>query len=72
MPQGLDVVTTTSIGAGSAEVFDTSRDGLGIDFTTRHDVADEVATVNLDVQVGFGEVVVRVDPTTPIPAEETR
>ncbi len=72
VPQGLDVVTTTSIGAGSARVFDTSRDGLGIDFTTRRDVADEVATVNLDVQVGFGEVVVRVDPTTPIPAEETR
>ncbi len=72
VPPGVDVVTTTSVGAGSAQVFDTSRDGLGLDFTTRHDVADEVATVNLDVQLGLGEVVVQVDPTAPIPAEETR
>lgn len=72
VPRGIDVVTTTSVGAGSAKVFDTSRDGLGLDFTTRHDVTNEVATVNLDLQVGLGEVVVRVDNTTPIPAEETR
>lgn len=72
VPRGLDVVTTTSVGAGSAKVFDTSRDGLGLDFTTRHDVTDEVATIDLDLQVGLGEVVVRIDNTTPIPAEETR
>jgi phage shock protein PspC (stress-responsive transcriptional regulator) len=72
VPDDIDVVTTTSIGAGSAQIFGSSRDGVGIDFTQRHDVVDESATVHLDVQVGLGEVVVHVDDTLPAPTEETR
>ena len=70
VPRGIDVVATTSIGAGGAEVFGASRDGLGVDFTQRHDVPDEVATLTLDVQLGLGEVDIRV--AGPQILEETR
>lgn len=58
VPRNVDVVTTTSVGAGDVKLFDTTRDGLGIDFTQRHDVANEAATIYLTVQLGLGEVAV--------------
>lgn len=70
LPRGIDVVATTSVGAGSAEVLGASREGLGLDFTERHDVADEPATLYLDVQLGLGEVDVHIGDTTFL--QETR
>ncbi len=58
VPSNVDVVTTTSVGAGNVKLFDTTRDGLGIDFTQRHDVANEAATIYLTVQLGLGEIAV--------------
>ena len=71
VPRSLDVETTTSIGAGSAQVFGASRDGLGLDFVQHHDVPNEVATVYLDIQVGLGEVDVHMVPIPTAP-QETR
>ncbi|MEZ5091459.1 PspC domain-containing protein [Nocardioides sp.] len=71
VPRNVDVQTTTSIGAGSAQVFGATRDGLGLDFSQHHDVPNEVATVYLDIQLGFGEVDVHMDPLPTAP-QETR
>lgn len=59
VPDNVDVLASASVGAGDATLFGTSRDGLGIELSTRRDVPAEVATLTLDVQLGVGEVVVR-------------
>jgi hypothetical protein len=66
VPDNIDVLAEASLGAGNAEVFDETRDGAGIEVQTQHDAIDEVATINLDVQLGVGEIDVRT--AAPVPA----
>jgi phage shock protein PspC (stress-responsive transcriptional regulator) len=58
VPDGIDVVASGSAAAGDLQIFDTSRDGIGVDLTSRLDVPAEQATLTIDAQLGFGEIVI--------------
>lgn len=56
VPEGLDVSAETHVGLGDAQVFDDSREGGGINLTTSYDGGTGVPELDLDIQVGLGEV----------------
>ncbi len=58
VPDGIDVVASGSAAAGDLQIFDTSRDGIGVDLTSRLDVPAEQATLTIDAELGFGEIVI--------------
>ncbi len=71
VPDTLDVVAETNIGAGSARVFGDERDGAGVEMRNHHDAVNEVASITLEVQLGLGEVEVRAASPTRVPALES-
>lgn len=59
VPDDVDVdVSATIDGAGDVSVFGNGNDGIEPSIFTTQDVRDEVAAITLDVNVGFGELVV--------------
>ncbi|MEZ5095845.1 MAG: LiaF-related protein [Nocardioides sp.] len=59
VPPDTDVAATASVGAGELQVFGTTHDGLGAETTQIFNVPNEVATLHLDVQMGFGQIEIR-------------
>lgn len=55
VPEGLPVRVQGSAGAGQLDLLGNERDGLGVE----HTVTEDGAEWDLDVSVGFGQVVVR-------------
>ena len=60
LPEGLDVDVVAHVGLGDAEVFGDTQDGGGIDLTGSHDGGVGVPELDLDIEVGLGEVDVYV------------
>jgi phage shock protein PspC (stress-responsive transcriptional regulator) len=56
VPPQTDVIAKATVGAGDVQVFGAQNDGLGVEMTKSHDVFGEVATINLDVQLGLGQI----------------
>ena len=54
---------TANVGLGDAEVFGDTQDGGGIDMTGSHDGGIGVPDLDLDIEVGLGEVDVYVAGT---------
>ena len=59
VPPHTDVIAKATVGAGDLRVFDAQNDGLGVEMTKTLDVFDEVATINLDVQLGLGQIEIK-------------
>ena len=59
VPPHTDVIAKATVGAGDLRVFGAQNDGLGVEMTKTHDVFDEVATINLDVQLGLGQIEIK-------------
>lgn len=60
LPRGLDVDVTTHVGLGDAEVFGDQQEGAGIATTGSYDGGVDVPDLDLDIEVGLGEVYVHV------------
>ena len=60
LPEGLDVDVTANVGAGDADIFGDTQDGGGIDMTGSFDGGVGVPDLELDIEVGLGEVDVHV------------
>jgi phage shock protein PspC (stress-responsive transcriptional regulator) len=60
VPQGLDVDVNANVGLGEADVFGDTQDGGGIDMTGSYDGGVGVPDVELDIELGLGEVDVHV------------
>lgn len=60
LPEGLDVDVTANVGLGDATVFDDEQDGGGVDMTGSYDGGIGVPDLDLDIEVGLGEVDVHV------------
>jgi hypothetical protein len=60
LPEGLDVDVQAQVGLGDADVFGETQDGGGIDLTAQHDGGTAVPHLDLDVELGLGEVDVHV------------
>ena len=58
-PARNDVIAKATVGGGDLRVFDAQNDGLGVEMTKTLDVFDEVATINLDVQLGLGQIEIK-------------
>lgn len=59
VPSDLDVDVETDIGVGSSNVFDTRSEGLGVTRGGEHAGGDGVTDINITIDLGVGEVVVR-------------
>ena len=64
VPQGLDVDAEVHVGLGDADVFGQTNDGPDITMTRHHEGGIGAPLVHLDINVGLGEVDVRVLETT--------
>jgi phage shock protein PspC (stress-responsive transcriptional regulator) len=65
LPEGLDVDYDAQIGLGEAQLFDDKQDGGGVEMTGSHDGGVGVPAIDLDIEVGLGEIDVYViDDTT--------
>ncbi|GAB3251554.1 PspC domain-containing protein [Nocardioides dilutus] len=60
IPQGLDVDVTANVGLGDADIFGDKQDGGGIDTTGSYDGGVNVPDLDLDIELGLGEVDVHV------------
>jgi len=60
VPAGLDVDVTANVGLGDANVFGDTQDGGGIDMTGSYDGGVGVPDLDLDIELGLGEVDVHV------------
>jgi phage shock protein PspC (stress-responsive transcriptional regulator) len=60
VPAGLDVDVTANVGLGDANVFGDTQDGGGIDMTGSYDGGAGVPDLDLDIELGLGEVDVHV------------
>jgi phage shock protein PspC (stress-responsive transcriptional regulator) len=60
VPAGLDVDVTANVGLGDADVFGDTQDGGGIAITGSHDGGVGVPDIELDIEIGLGEVDVHV------------
>ena len=56
VPSNVDLVVKTSIGAGEADLLDRHIEGAGLEDEWRFDVAEEVRTIELDVNIGLGRL----------------
>lgn len=59
VPPRTDVIATASVGAGDVTLFNAQQDGVGIEMAKTHDVPGELATINLDVQLGLGQIEIK-------------
>lgn len=64
IPEGLDVDVAANIGLGDAEVFGDRQDGGGVDITGSHDGGINAPDIELDIEMGLGEIDVNVVTTT--------
>jgi hypothetical protein len=65
IPPGLDVDVTANVGLGDADIFGDKQDGGGIDTTGSYDGGVNAPDLDLDIELGLGEVDVHmVDDTT--------
>jgi hypothetical protein len=60
IPAGLDVDVTANVGLGDADIFGDQQDGGGIDTTGSYDGGVNVPDLDLDIELGLGEVDVHV------------
>ncbi|HEY1135575.1 MAG TPA: PspC domain-containing protein [Nocardioides sp.] len=64
LPEELDAIIRTDVGLGSVRLLDRTADGPGLSLNQTYDApgttpgVDELTALNLDVQVGLGDVVV--------------
>jgi phage shock protein PspC (stress-responsive transcriptional regulator) len=76
VPDDVTVVVSARTGAGQVTLFDLEGSGLGVERTAERGPEDgsfdEVPTIALDVQVGFGTVDVRALPADRSPVELER
>jgi phage shock protein PspC (stress-responsive transcriptional regulator) len=64
LPEGIDVDVFASVGLGDAEIFGDRQDGAGVDMTGSHDGGFDVPQLDLDIELGLGEIDVNVVDTT--------
>ena len=60
LPEGLDVDVIANVGLGDADVFGDTQDGGGIDMAGSYDGGVGVPDLDLDIEIGLGEVDVHV------------
>ncbi|MBJ7359797.1 LiaF domain-containing protein, partial [Nocardioides sp.] len=60
LPEGLDVDVAANVGLGDAEVFGDRQDGGGVDITGSHDGGVSAPDIDLDIELGLGEIDVNV------------
>lgn len=63
LPEGLDVTVTTHVGLGEGVVFGDKQNGGGVNMTNSYDGGVSVPEIDLDIEVGLGEVDVHVRET---------
>jgi hypothetical protein len=64
VPADVDLEVSGQVAGGELLVLDRRSSGLAVDRTIVDEVADATGTLRLDVQVGFGELVVRRAPAS--------
>lgn len=64
LPEGVDVDVAANIGLGDAEVFGDRQDGGGVDVTGSHDGGINAPDIDLDIELGLGEIDVNVVTTS--------
>lgn len=60
LPDGLDVDVAGNVGLGDVEVFGDRQDGAGVDVTGSHNGGVNVPDLDLDIELGVGEIDVNV------------
>jgi phage shock protein PspC (stress-responsive transcriptional regulator) len=60
LPEGVDVDVAANVGLGDADIFGDQQDGGGVDMTGSYDGGIGVPDLDLDIEVGLGEVDVHV------------
>lgn len=59
LPQGMDVTVDGRVGAGSVHILGDQADGLDAGLTREHDAGPDAPTLDITIDLGLGEVVVR-------------
>ena len=64
LPEGLDVEVAANVGLGDVQVFGDRQDGGGVDLTGSRDGGVGAPGLRLDIELGLGEIDVKVVTTT--------